>query len=146
VGDVGLHLRRELVGRYKLRVSDTADQATRKNEKYAGDVSKMPDTLRATKGVDAIVHLGAWRSRRLAAFSRRTSPARTTVSSRAQRREAGDLRPSNHAVGFYRRIRRSTIAQPRPDSRYGVSKAFGEALGALTPTNTPRGARTRSAT
>jgi uronate dehydrogenase len=39
---------------------------------------------------------------------------------------------SNHAVGFYRRRRRiGTEAVPRPDTRYGVSKAFGEAIGAL---------------
>ncbi len=39
---------------------------------------------------------------------------------------------SNHAVGFYSRD--ETIpaeAPPLPDSRYGVSKAFGEALGAM---------------
>jgi len=39
---------------------------------------------------------------------------------------------SNHAVGFYPRRRRIGVdAAVRPDSRYGVSKAFGEALGAL---------------
>jgi uronate dehydrogenase len=39
---------------------------------------------------------------------------------------------SNHAVGFYPRNRRIGVdASVRPDSRYGVSKAFGEALGAL---------------
>jgi uronate dehydrogenase len=39
---------------------------------------------------------------------------------------------SNHAVGFYPRRRRvGTDVTLRPDSRYGVSKAFGEALGAL---------------
>lgn len=39
---------------------------------------------------------------------------------------------SNHAVGFYPRKRRiGTNLTVRPDSRYGVSKAFGEALGAL---------------
>jgi uronate dehydrogenase len=39
---------------------------------------------------------------------------------------------SNHAVGFYRRRRKiGTDVTVRPDSRYGVSKAFGEALGAL---------------
>jgi uronate dehydrogenase len=39
---------------------------------------------------------------------------------------------SNHAVGFYPRT--TTIATdviPRPDSRYGLSKVFGEGLGAL---------------
>ena len=39
---------------------------------------------------------------------------------------------SNHAVGFYPRHRRiGTDVTVRPDSRYGVSKVFGEALGAL---------------
>ncbi|MEC7202747.1 MAG: NAD(P)-dependent oxidoreductase [Pseudomonadota bacterium] len=39
---------------------------------------------------------------------------------------------SNHAVGFYRRD--ETIdhtVYPKPDSRYGVSKVFGEAMGSL---------------
>jgi uronate dehydrogenase len=39
---------------------------------------------------------------------------------------------SNHAVGFYPRKRKiGTDVTVRPDSRYGVSKAFGESLGAL---------------
>ena len=39
---------------------------------------------------------------------------------------------SNHAVGFYKRRDRIGIDEPvRPDSRYGVSKAFGEAAGAF---------------
>ncbi len=39
---------------------------------------------------------------------------------------------SNHAMGFYGR--NETIDHthfPRPDSRYGLSKVFGEALGSL---------------
>ena len=39
---------------------------------------------------------------------------------------------TNHVVGFYRRQRTiDHTAMPRPDSRYGVSKAFGEALGRM---------------
>jgi uronate dehydrogenase len=39
---------------------------------------------------------------------------------------------SNHAVGFYPRFHHIGVdVTVRPDSRYGVSKAFGEALGAL---------------
>jgi uronate dehydrogenase len=39
---------------------------------------------------------------------------------------------TNHVIGFYRRTTRiDHTAPPRPDSRYGVSKAFGEALGRL---------------
>jgi hypothetical protein len=39
---------------------------------------------------------------------------------------------SNHAVGFYPRVQRIGVhVVARPDTRYGVSKVFGEALGAL---------------
>jgi len=39
---------------------------------------------------------------------------------------------SNHAIGFYpRRKKIGTDVTVRPDSRYGVSKAFGEALGSM---------------
>ncbi len=39
---------------------------------------------------------------------------------------------SNHVVGFYRRQQTINHEVPlRPDSRYGVSKAFGEALGRM---------------
>lgn len=39
---------------------------------------------------------------------------------------------SNHAIGFYPRSQRiGPNVTVRPDSRYGVSKAFGEAMGAL---------------
>jgi len=39
---------------------------------------------------------------------------------------------SNHAVGFYPRDKTIGVnVTVRPDSRYGVSKAFGEALGAF---------------
>ena len=39
---------------------------------------------------------------------------------------------SNHAIGFHRRERfLDNQVEMRPDSRYGVSKVFGEALGRL---------------
>ncbi len=39
---------------------------------------------------------------------------------------------SNHAVGFHRRERFiDNTVLPRPDTRYGVSKVFGEAVGRL---------------
>lgn len=39
---------------------------------------------------------------------------------------------SNHAVGYYRTREKIGVDEPvRPDSRYGVSKVFGEALGRL---------------
>lgn len=39
---------------------------------------------------------------------------------------------SNHVIGFYRRDEHlDTLAPPKPDTLYGVSKAFGESLASL---------------
>jgi uronate dehydrogenase len=136
-GDVGTHLRRELAGKYVLRVSDLRSlKKINKEEQFVrADISKMSDALRITKGVDAIVHLGGYSvegpwegilNANIVGCYNMFEAARRNDVKRI-------LFPtSNHAVGFYRRDQ--TIdhrVYPRPDSRYGVSKVFGEALGSL---------------
>ena len=95
----------------------------------------MSEVERAVRGVQGIVHLGGfsvegpWETilnaniigcYNLFEAARRAGVERVVFAS------------SNHAVGFYPRQRKIGIDGPvRPDSRYGVSKAFGEALGAL---------------
>ena len=136
-GDVGGHLRRELAGRYALRLSDirTVADLSPGEEFIRGDCASLRDMLRVTRGVDAIVHLGGFsvegpwevilRANIVGAYqvfeaARRNGVRRLVFAS------------SNHAVGFYDRD--ETIdhrVYPRPDSRYGVSKVFGEALGSL---------------
>lgn len=135
-GDVGTHLSRELAGKYKLRLSDRRPLKPPKGQTFVkADITKMADALRITKGVDAIVHLGGysvegpWESILQANIigcynvfeaARRNGVKRVLFPT------------SNHAVGFYRRDQ--TIdhrVYPKPDSRYGVSKVFGEALGSL---------------
>jgi uronate dehydrogenase len=134
---VGGHLRRELAGRYALRLSDirTIADLSPEEEFIRGDCASLRDMLRVTKGVDAVVHLGGFsvegpwevilRANIVGAYqvfeaARRNGVRRLVFAS------------SNHAVGFYDRD--ETIdhrVYPRPDSRYGVSKVFGEALGSL---------------
>ncbi|HUP96600.1 MAG TPA: NAD(P)-dependent oxidoreductase [Usitatibacter sp.] len=136
-GDVGTHLRRELAGRYKLRLSDIKPVANLAgNEEFlAADIAKMEQVAPLMRGVDAIVHLGGfsvegpWE-----AIHQANIVGCYNVFEAA--RMSGVKRilfaTSNHAVGFYRRD--ETIdhrVYPRPDSRYGVSKVFGEALGSL---------------
>ncbi len=136
-GDVGTHLRRELAGKYLIRASDLRDLKEKfKGQKFMrADISKFADALRITRGVDAIVHLGGysvegpWQgilSANIVGCYNVFEAARRNGVKRI-------LFPtSNHAVGYYRRDR--TIdhrVYPRPDSRYGVSKVFGEALGSL---------------
>jgi uronate dehydrogenase len=136
-GDVGTHLRRELAGRYVLRVSDLRVlKKINKDEKYIrADISKMADALKITKGVDAIVHLGGYSVEGPWEGILNANIVGCYNVFEAARRNGVKriLFPtSNHAVGFYPRSQ--TIdhrVYPRPDSRYGVSKVFGEALGSL---------------
>src|SRR5262245_12794499 len=136
-GGVGSHLRRELAGRYRLRLSDLRPlkPAGRHETFIRADISRMADALRITKAVDAIVHLGGhsvegpW-----ASILEANIIGCYNVFEAARRNGVKRIlfATSNHAVGFYRRD--ETIdhrVYPKPDSRYGVSKVFGEMLGCL---------------
>ena len=136
-GDVGGHLRRELAGRYQLRLSDIRPvrNLAPGEEFVRGDCASLRDMSRVSKGVAAVVHLGGFsvegpwevilRANVVGAYNvfeaARSNGVRRLV-----------FATSNHAVGFHRRD--ETIdhrVYPKPDSRYGVSKVFGEALGSL---------------
>jgi uronate dehydrogenase len=136
-GSLGTHLRRELAGKYRLRLSDLHPVKNKhKAEQFMqADISRMTDAKRITKGVDAIVHLGGYP---------REGPWKTihdaniagcyNIFEAAHKNGVTRIlfATSNHATGFYRRDQ--TIdhrAYPRPDSRYGLSKVFGEMLGSL---------------
>jgi uronate dehydrogenase len=136
-GGVGGHLRRELAGRYRLRLSDLrpAGKLAAGETFTRGDVAKMPDALRITKGVDAVIHLGGYsvegpwddilRANIIGCYNVFEAARRNGVSRVL-------FATSNHAVGFYPRERTIDHLVPvRPDGRYGVSKVFGEALGSL---------------
>ena len=136
-GDVGTHLRRELAGRYRLRLSDLRRVTPPgKNESFLrADISRMADALRITRGVDAVVHLGGYSVEGpWAPILRANIIGCYNVFEAARRNGVRRIlfASSNHAVGFYRRDQvidhRVAI---KPDGRYGVSKAFGEALGSL---------------
>jgi len=136
-GGIGTHLRRELAGKYALRLSDIRPlKRLAPGEQFvAGDLARLDHMLRATKGVDAIVHLGgysvegAWedilRANLIGCYNV-FEAARLNGVTRVL------FATSNHAVGFYRRDRMiDHRVYIKPDSRYGVSKVFGEALGSL---------------
>ena len=136
-GAIGTFLRRELAGKYDLRLSDLkpitdlGDQ-----EKFIqGDIAHMKDALAMTKGMDAVVHLGGfsvegpWET-----ILEANIVGLYNVFEAARRNKVKRIlfATSNHAVGFYRRDEKiDHRVYPRPDSRYGVSKVFGEALGSL---------------
>jgi uronate dehydrogenase len=136
-GDLGTHLRRELAGKYALRLSDRRPIAKlARGEKFVhGDVSRMKDMVAVTRGVDAIVHLGGYSVEGPWETILEANIVGTYNVFEAARRNGVKrilFATSNHALGFYPRAR--TIDEhvyPKPDSRYGVSKIFGEAVASL---------------
>jgi uronate dehydrogenase len=136
-GDVGSHLRRELAGRYRLRLSDVKPVTglAALEEFVAADLARMEEVMPLTRGVDAIVHLGGFSVEgpwEVILPSNITGTYNVFESARLNGTKRILFATSNHAVGFYRRdeiIDHRAI--PKPDSRYGVSKAFGESLGSL---------------
>jgi uronate dehydrogenase len=136
-GRIGTFLRPELAGKYKLRLSDiTPIRKLNPGETFVrADLSRLSDMLRVTKGVDAVVHFGGqsgehdWDhilSANIIGFYNTLEAARRNGVKRFL------VATSNHAVGFYRCDR--TVDHriyPKPDSRYGVSKVFNEALASL---------------
>jgi len=135
-GDVGTHLSRELAGKYKLRLSDKRPMKAPKGQTFVkADISKMSDALRITKGVDAIVHLGGYSVEGpWEAIHKANIVGCYNVFEAARRNGVKRILfpTSNHAVGFYRRDQKiDHRVYIKPDSRYGVSKVFGEALGSL---------------
>ena len=137
-GGIGRALRETLRGVYPiLRLSDRIEIAPARagEEVDRGDLADMKAVRRMVEGVDAIVHLGG-----ISGESDWPAILQSNIVGLHNlfeaAREAGARRivfaTSNHAVGFYPRA--ETIdhrAPPRPDSRYGLSKAFGEALASL---------------
>jgi uronate dehydrogenase len=135
-GDVGTHLRRELKDAYQIRASDLRPLKKIGGEQLVrADVSKMADCLRITRGVDAIVHLGGYSVEGpWSGILSANIIGCYNVFEAARRNGVKRIifPTSNHAMGFYRRDQVSDHKMyPKPDSRYGVSKVFGEALGSL---------------
>ena len=135
-GGIGTHLRRELAGRYTLRLSDVRSLEPGEGETFVrADVANLDEMVRATKGVDAVVHLGGY-----SVEGPWADILDANIVGGYNAFEAAHIcgvkrllfATSNHAVGFYRRdeVIDHRVA-PKPDSRYGVSKVFGEALASL---------------
>jgi uronate dehydrogenase len=137
-GGVGTMLRPLLRGHYPTVVLSDREpiEDLASNERFIRAELTDPAALAAAcEGIDGIIHLGGFSVE---------GPWETIHSANIvglwnlyeAARAAGVKRvifaSSNHAMGFYRRRDRIGVDEPvRPDSRYGVSKAFGEAVGAF---------------
>src|ERR1700734_2221656 len=137
-GRIGRGLRETLRGVYPiLRLSDLAPIAPARDgeEVDQTNIADMSAVERMVQGCDGIIHLGGISGENSWEKILEGNIVGLYNTFEAARR-AGVKRivmaTSNHAVGFYPRAQ--TI-DPRvvvpPDSRYGVSKAFSEALASL---------------
>lgn len=135
-GRIGRILRQSFTGRYNLlRMGDIVPMghAAQGEELYHMDLGDMASLDRACAGIDCIVHLAGqsteaeWET----IFERNIVGLRNLFeAARLNGVKRVIFASSHHAIGFYRRKRIiDNAVPPRPDSRYGVSKAFGEALG-----------------
>lgn len=137
-GQLGSLLRQRLAERFlHVRVSDIADlgQPGPGEEVVWCDLTDAAAVEKLCRNVDAIIHLAA-RSREGRWETVIASNIVGTINLFEGARKAGTDRvlfaSSNHAVGLYEReVRIDHRVPPMPDSRYGVSKAFGEELAKL---------------
>lgn len=141
-GTIGAAVREHLGRRFELR-SLTREPAGFPS--VVGDITDLEQIRPAFEGVDAVVHLAA----SAAVDSRWEDVLPNNITGTRNVLEAARLAgvgcvvfaSSNHAVGMYEREAAPALyrlddprtidetAEPRPDSLYGVSKLFGEALG-----------------
>jgi uronate dehydrogenase len=137
-GGIGTHMRRLLKPIYAgLVLSDMKHpENLGADESFIpADLTKPAEIEAACQGIEGIVHFGGYSVEgtwdqilqaniigcyNLFEAARKAGVKRVIFAS------------SNHAVGFYPRSTTiPTDVIPRPDSRYGVSKVFGEGLGAM---------------
>jgi uronate dehydrogenase len=137
-GQIGAALRSGLRGSYPLiRLVDIAPLGKTEvgEEIVAADIRDIAAMEKAMTDIDCVVHL---------AGASVESPwdkvlplniegcYNTFEAARRQGVKRVIFPSSNHAVGFHRRERFiDNTVLPRPDTRYGVSKVFGEAVGRL---------------
>jgi nucleoside-diphosphate-sugar epimerase len=137
-GRIGSSLAEQLKERYDLRVHyhNTVPEKPPVDDVHIADISVYDQIAPAMEGIDAVVHM---------AGDPRTSASWDDVRERnivgvytvyESARRAGVKKvvfaSTNHVMGMYDRDRQWPIyanLPPRPDSLYGVSKAFGETLG-----------------
>lgn len=118
-----------------LRLSDIAPMAPPgpNEEIMQADLADGPALVKLTEGIDAIVHFGG---RSIEANWDVVLPSNIAgminlyEAARVNGVERIIFASSNHAIGFHRReTRLDHHSPPRPDTRYGLSKAFGEDIG-----------------
>jgi uronate dehydrogenase len=137
-GAIGSVIRQGIAGRYEhVRLMDIRPIGDiRADESFV--LADLLDAARldeAVKGIDSIVHLaGVPREAEWEKILPNNIAGTYNLFEAARKADVRRIlfASSNHVIGFYRADHEvDAIAPVRPDSRYGLSKVFGEALGRL---------------
>jgi uronate dehydrogenase len=135
-GRIGRVLREGLKDRYRLRLHDRAALIPSPGEfAFAGDVTQLDHMVEVADGSETVVHLAGNPDLDAPWDAVLEANIRGTYVVLEAARRSGVQRvvfaSSNHVTGYYEIEGTCTgpAAACRPDSLYGVSKAFGEDLG-----------------
>lgn len=143
-GVIGTAVREHLGGRYELTSLTLTEQAF---PSHVADIAELDAILPAFEDVDAVVHLAASAGLETPWDEVLHNNIVGTYNVFEAARQAGVERvvfaSSNHTIGMYELDGAPSLydvddersydhtAELRPDSLYGVSKAYGEALGRM---------------
>jgi uronate dehydrogenase len=137
-GILGRWLRPRLIERYgALRSTDIVEcgPALTDEEVVTADLADFDAVDKLCRGVGRIVHFGGISyETSFDKILRANIQGTYNIFEAARRHDAGPIvyASSNHATGFYTRDDRlDTEVRTRPDSLYGVSKAFGEDIASM---------------
>ena len=140
-GGIGSAIRKGLAGRYApMRLADIAPMAPAApgEETVHADLLDIPSLVTAMTGIDTVVHMAGVPVEPETNAWEQVLPANIVGVHNLfeAARLAGVKRvlfaSSHHAAGFHRRdTPTADTLVPRPDSYYGVSKVFGEAMGRM---------------
>jgi uronate dehydrogenase len=136
-GGVADLIRPLLRSEYRLRLSDRQPIGDRVagEEDVPADLGDLAALREAVRGMDGIIHLGGYSLEtdfQTILAANIVGATNLFEAARLERVRRIIFASSNHAMGYYPRS--ETIGADvtvRPDSRYGLSKAYGEALGSF---------------
>ncbi len=135
IGGMVAHL---LEGQYNLRLHDVRPipETLPAQDTVIADIADYDAIAPALEGMDAVIHLAADPDTKASWESVRDRNIIGTYNVFEAARRAGVRKivfaSTNHVMGMYDRDQQWPVYAPqpvRPDSLYGVSKAFGETLG-----------------
>jgi uronate dehydrogenase len=133
-GQIGCSLRQHLALQYHFRCLDK-QSIPDEEDMVTADILDFQAVLAATEGVEAVIHLAANPSPQQPWSDVYTSGIAGTYNILEAAREVGVNKiiyaSTNHVIAGWEGLKKQIFPEmpTRPDSLYGVGKAFGEALG-----------------